>query len=431
MPPAEFGYQVELGQPPKLLDISGNYVPMPFDQRVHVKTLFVDTDLKSTIPMFHYEVQGATKTMIFSHGNSTDLGYMHGSILDICHRVKVNVLSYEYTGYSCSKGGNGPSENHLYSDITAAYMYLTKKCKINPADIILYGQSVGSAPSCDLARRLPVGGVIIHSGLRSGLSVMHDTAKEDHWFDVFRNAQKIRDVHCPVFIIHGLEDREVRIKHGYALFDNAPNPFAPWWVDGCGHNDIESKRAREYFQRLNEYIQYLHSLPSPSLSIASNISGDNTLLSNVSSRRTTTRGGSSAGPSSRTAVSGLQSVEVSSRTNSALAVGTAAFSQQVNGNTAYGLNIQHNNPTSSSRSTSTIACVPNINNGAHLNGSNNFPHSINAEKGIVNRNINPMLQISQQSTCNSETVPIVRKQISNEVMQGTAQQRQQHFSIAT
>ena len=45
-------------------------------------------------------------------------------------------------------------------------------------------------------------------------------------------------VDCPVFIIHGSDDKIVPFEHGQILHDLAPNKFPPYWVEGRGHNDL-------------------------------------------------------------------------------------------------------------------------------------------------------------------------------------------------
>ena len=51
---------------------------------------------------------------------------------------------------------------------------------------MLYGQSVGSGPTCDLATRLPaLRGVVLHSPILSGLRVMYPV-KRTYWFDIYK-----------------------------------------------------------------------------------------------------------------------------------------------------------------------------------------------------------------------------------------------------
>lgn len=53
-------------------------------------------------------------------------------------------------------------------------------------DIILYGQSVGSGPSLELATKLPLlRAIVLHSAILSGLRVMYPV-KKTFWFDIYK-----------------------------------------------------------------------------------------------------------------------------------------------------------------------------------------------------------------------------------------------------
>lgn len=53
-------------------------------------------------------------------------------------------------------------------------------------DVILYGQSVGSGPTLELATRLSqLRAVILHSPILSGLRVMYPV-KKTFWFDIYK-----------------------------------------------------------------------------------------------------------------------------------------------------------------------------------------------------------------------------------------------------
>lgn len=53
-------------------------------------------------------------------------------------------------------------------------------------DVILYGQSVGSGPTLDLATQLPrLRAVVLHSPIMSGLRVMYPV-KRTYWFDIYK-----------------------------------------------------------------------------------------------------------------------------------------------------------------------------------------------------------------------------------------------------
>lgn len=79
-----------------------------------------------------------------------------------------------------------PSEHNTYADIEAAYKCLEESYGAKQEEIILYGQSVGSGPTLDLAARLPrLRAVVLHSPILSGLRVMY-SVKRSYWFDIYK-----------------------------------------------------------------------------------------------------------------------------------------------------------------------------------------------------------------------------------------------------
>lgn len=79
-----------------------------------------------------------------------------------------------------------PSEHNTYADIEAAYKCLEESYGAKQEDVILYGQSVGSGPTLDLATRLPrLRAVVLHSAILSGLRVMYPV-RHTYWFDIYK-----------------------------------------------------------------------------------------------------------------------------------------------------------------------------------------------------------------------------------------------------
>ncbi len=206
-------------------------------------------------------VTDQTKTLIYSHGNATDIGAMHFMQVVLAKGLKCNVVMYDYSGYG--ESGGVPLESNTYADIEAVYDYVLKNivADANEKNIILYGQSVGGGPSCYLAsNKSNVGGLILHSAFLSGMRVL-TTNRALACLDIFPNLNRIKRVNCPVFIIHGMLDEEVAFSHGKALQEAVPDDCkrTPWWVKDRGHNDITDGRAKvlEYIQKLKVYFESL------------------------------------------------------------------------------------------------------------------------------------------------------------------------------
>ena len=104
-------------------------------------------------------------TIIYSHGNAEDVGLSLPYLDHFSRCCNCNVLAYEYCGYSIAEGE--PSEKNCYECIDAAFRYLTegrtgfddKKQKnspsylVDPSRVVLFGRSLGTGPTVDLAAR--------------------------------------------------------------------------------------------------------------------------------------------------------------------------------------------------------------------------------------------------------------------------------------
>ncbi|KAM3875988.1 alpha/beta hydrolase domain-containing protein 17A [Diretmus argenteus] len=189
-------------------------------------------------------------TLLFSHGNAVDLGQMSSFYIGLGTRINCNIFSYDYSGYGVSTGK--PSEKNLYADIDSAWHALRTRYGISPENIILYGQSIGTVPTVDLASRYECAAVVLHSPLTSGMRVAFPDTKKTYCFDAFPNIEKVSKITSPVLIIHGTEDEVIDFSHGLALFERCPKAVEPLWVEGAGHNDIEL--YSQYLERLRRFI---------------------------------------------------------------------------------------------------------------------------------------------------------------------------------
>ncbi|KAF3488470.1 hypothetical protein F2Q69_00057780, partial [Brassica cretica] len=129
-------------------------------------------------------------TLLYSHGNAADLGQMVELFIELRAHLRVNIMSYDYSGYGASTGK--PSEFNTYYDIEAVYNCLRSDYGIKQEEIILYGQSVGSGPTLHMASRLKrLRGVVLHSAILSGIRVLYPV-KMTLWFDIFKIQSRSR-----------------------------------------------------------------------------------------------------------------------------------------------------------------------------------------------------------------------------------------------
>lgn len=64
-------------------------------------------------------------------------------------------------------------------------LFVFTRYGISPENIILYGQSIGTVPTVDLASRYECAAVVLHSPLTSGMRVAFPDTKKTYCFDAF------------------------------------------------------------------------------------------------------------------------------------------------------------------------------------------------------------------------------------------------------
>ncbi|KAH9776532.1 Hydrolase 4 domain-containing protein [Citrus sinensis] len=239
-------------------DATGLFLMDPFPHRENVDVLRLPTRRGNEIAAVYVRYPMATTTVLYSHGNAADIGQMYDLFIELSIHLRVNLMGYDYSGYGQSSGK--PSEHNTYADIEAAYKCLEENYGTKQEDIILYGQSVGSGPTLDLAIRLPqLRAVVLHSPILSGLRVMYPV-KRTYWFDIYKNIDKIPLVRCPVLVIHGTADEVVDCSHGRQLWELCQEKYEPLWLKGGNHCDLEL--FPEYLRHLKKFITSVEKSPS-------------------------------------------------------------------------------------------------------------------------------------------------------------------------
>lgn len=189
-------------------------------------------------------------TILFSHGNAVDVGHMCSFFMVLGKQIRCNIFSYDYSGYGMSSGK--PMEKNIYADIEAAWNALQNHYGVPAEEIILYGQSIGTVPTVDLAIRRKAAAIVLHSPLMSAMRVAFPRAKRTWCCDAFPSIEKISKVHSPTLVIHGTDDEVIDITHGLKIFERCPRAVEPLWIIGAGHDDIEL--YNEYLERLKQFV---------------------------------------------------------------------------------------------------------------------------------------------------------------------------------
>ena len=230
------------------------FQPPPPGYRDNTAVLKLTTSSGAKISATYLANPAAAFTVLFRHGNAEDIGY-DVPLFEQIRDAGFSVFAYDYEGYGTSEGR--PTEQHAYDDDDedVAYSYLVQAMHVQPSRIIAFGRSVGTGPATDLASRRHVAGLILQSPFLSAFRVM--TRVSVFPFDRFNNLRKIKNVHCPVLIIHGTQDAVINVAHGKELFAVANDPKQALWVEGANHNDVELVAGGRYSNSLTAFADFI------------------------------------------------------------------------------------------------------------------------------------------------------------------------------
>jgi fermentation-respiration switch protein FrsA (DUF1100 family) len=180
--------------------------------------------------------QRGQPTILYFHGNGGSLESRSERIRKYMARG-FGMFMMSYRGFSGSSGS--PSEAANVGDAKLAYDTLVAR-GVDPADIIVYGESLGSGVAVQVAAEKRVAGVILDAPYTSmvDLASLH-YPQLPRWLmrDRYETTQFIGTVTAPLLIVHGEEDDVVPVTRGRALFEaaNAPKEIAT--LPGAGHGD--------------------------------------------------------------------------------------------------------------------------------------------------------------------------------------------------
>jgi len=149
------------------------------------------------------------------------------------------LLLVGYPGYG---GGEGsPSESALVAAARQNYSYLQQQ-GLAAQDIVILGQSLGTAVAVQLAAESPSAAVVL---LAPMLSVQEIAQSQYPMFpislllkDPFRSDRYIGNISAPLLVVHGTSDGVIPIESGRQLFALANGTKVFESVNGAGHNNL-------------------------------------------------------------------------------------------------------------------------------------------------------------------------------------------------
>lgn len=207
------------------------------------------------------EVESPRAVVLFFNGNGGNIGWRRDR-LDDMRQLQVSVLLWSYPGYGLSEGR--PNEKSILEAARLARQWLAERTKLEPADIVLWGESLGGGVAVDLAQEGARGLI-----LENTFSSMPDVASYHYpWLPVrtlmrnrYDSVSKISQYRGPLLQFHGNRDSIVPYALGQRLFNAANEPKKWVTLEGADHNDPRSPLILEEVDKFIDRLPFNKNSP--------------------------------------------------------------------------------------------------------------------------------------------------------------------------
>ncbi len=204
----------------------------------------------------HFRVPNAKGVVFYLKGNSRSLKGWGKFAKDFVSKG-YDFFMLDYRGFGKSSGKR--TEATLYNDAQTVYKWLSDHY---PEDqIVLYGRSLGSGIAARIASWNKPRMLILDAPY---YSFLYQVQQYGFWLPLkwllrykIRTDFFIKKVECPVFILHGTQDRLIGFRQGQRLADAIPNSeLIP--IEGAGHNNLPEYPAyhEELYDILHDETRY-------------------------------------------------------------------------------------------------------------------------------------------------------------------------------
>lgn len=238
------------------------------------------------IPLSCWFVPPASRargTIIYLHGVSECkiVGLPYAKLF---HDEGYNVFLYDSRRHGDSGGKYCTYGFYEKHDVYTIITYLVERTDIEVGKIGLFGSSMGAAVAIQAAAQdKRISAIVAESGFATLRTIFDDYQKRVvklpwHYLrniviklseraahfraNAVAPALAVKDVHVPIFILHGTKDQLIKYEYSIELFEATGEPKELWLVEGASHSNMAEIGGDEYKQRLVEFFNRNLSVPN-------------------------------------------------------------------------------------------------------------------------------------------------------------------------
>ncbi len=204
-----------------------------------------------------FKVPNSRGVVLYFKGNSRSLKGWGKFAKDFVGKG-YDFFIFDYRGFGKSSGRR--TENILYNDAQFVYKWVSERYP--EEKIIVYGRSLGSGIAARIASWNRPRMLILDAPY---FSFLHQIRRFGFFLPLsillryqIRTDRFLRNASCPVFIIHGDQDRLIPHRHGRMLQELIPEKSVLITIEGAHHNNLPDFAAyhEQLYDLLNDDTYY-------------------------------------------------------------------------------------------------------------------------------------------------------------------------------
>ncbi len=232
------------------------FLDTPDNHRLAWRDVEVETADHVQLHGWYLEAPRERGVLLFFHGNAGNISHRLFKTKQWLDRG-ISVVLTDYRGYGKSSGKIRVGHD-IITDAEAFLTWLVETEKKSPENIVLYGESIGSAPALTLGGKQKFCAVILEAPFTTlaelagtHYPVVPKAILKDFDLD---NMSAIKDLRSPLFIIQGEQDEICPLRMGRELFEKAPEPKEMFVVPRGGHNDLPITGGADFWEKPYQFI---------------------------------------------------------------------------------------------------------------------------------------------------------------------------------
>ena len=217
--------------------------------------IYLDTEDGATINGLHFKLPKSKGVIFYFKGNTRSIKGWGKFARDFLSKG-YDFFVIDYRGFGKSTGKR--SEENFHKDSQTAYNYL--KRFYGEKEIIIYGRSIGSGFATNLAAKNSPKKLILDSPYYSMYHLVKMYVPILPVASILkyqiRTDQYIQNVRCPIFVIHGSNDKLIPFRHALKLSKLNHRAHLINIPDG-GHNNLPdfARYHHVIYEILNDYFR--------------------------------------------------------------------------------------------------------------------------------------------------------------------------------